>query len=117
MPSIRDLIAAIRQREGVDAVIVSGRDGLVIDSSVGPGLDVDDLAARIPPIVNAADELGAASAGGELVTAVLEHRGRMAVISVLSAETCLLVLVASKSNIGQLLFELRRNRDQIAALV
>jgi predicted regulator of Ras-like GTPase activity (Roadblock/LC7/MglB family) len=67
--------------------------------------------------VNAADELGAASAGAELVTAVLEHRGRMAVISVLSAETCLLVLVASKANIGQLLFELRRNRDQIAALV
>jgi uncharacterized protein len=117
MPSIRDLIAAIRQREGVDAVIVSGRDGLVIDSSAGPGLDVDDLAARIPPIANAADELGAASSGGELVTAVLEHRGRMAVISVLSAETCLLVLVAPKSNIGQLLFELRRNRDQIAALV
>jgi predicted regulator of Ras-like GTPase activity (Roadblock/LC7/MglB family) len=117
MPSIRDLIAAIRQRDGVDAAIVSGRDGLVIDSQVEPGLDVDDLAARIPPIVNAADELGGASGGGELVTAVLEHRGRLAIISVLSPETCLLVLVTPRANIGQLLYELRRNRDHIAALV
>ena len=117
MPSIRDLITAIRQRDGVDAVIVSGRDGLVIDSQVGPGLDVDDLAARVPPIVNAADELGVASSGGELVTAVLEHHGRLAIISVLSADTCLLVLVAPRANIGQLLFDLRRRREHIAALV
>jgi len=41
----------------------------------------------------------------------------MAVVSVLSAETCLLVLVSPRANIGQLLFELRRNRDHIAALV
>ena len=117
MPSIRDLIDAIRQRDGVDAVIVSGRDGLVIDSRVDEGLDVDDLAARIPPIVNAADELGSASGGRELVTAVLEHHDRLAIISVLSADTCLLVLVTARANIGQLLFELRRNRDHIAALV
>jgi predicted regulator of Ras-like GTPase activity (Roadblock/LC7/MglB family) len=117
MPSIRDLIAAIRHREGVDAVIVSGRDGLVIDSQVRPGLDVDDLAARVPPIVGAADDLGVASDGGELVTAVLEHRGRLAILSVLSADTCLLVLVTPRADIGQLLFELRRNRERIAALV
>jgi len=117
MPTIRDLITAIHQRDGVEAVVVSGLDGLVIDSRVGPGLDVDDLAARIPAVVNAADDLGVASGGETLVTAVLEHRGRMAVVSVLSAETCLLVLVSPRANIGQLLFELRRNRDHIAALV
>src|SRR5581483_12471103 len=31
MPSIRDLVAAIRQRDGVDAAIVLGRDGLLIE--------------------------------------------------------------------------------------
>ena len=117
MPTIRDLISAIHQRDGVDAAIVAGRDGLVIDSRVGPGMDVDDLAARIPPIVNAADDLGLASGGDKLVTAVLEHHERMVIISVLSADTCLLVLVSPRANVGQLLFELRRNRDHIAALV
>ena len=34
MASIRDLVAALRQRDGVDAAIVLGRDGLLIDSQV-----------------------------------------------------------------------------------
>ena len=32
MATIRDLVGALRQREGVDAAIVLGRDGLLIDS-------------------------------------------------------------------------------------
>ena len=50
MANIRDLVAALRQRDGVEAAIVLGRDGLLIDSQVVPGLDAEDLAARIPPI-------------------------------------------------------------------
>ena len=117
MPSIRDLVAAIRQRDGVDAAIVLGRDGLLIDSQLAPGLDADDVAARIPDIIGPADELGVATGRGELLTAVLEHRDGLAVVSVLSSEALLLVLVSPRANIGQLLFELRRNREHIAALV
>jgi len=117
MPSIRDLVAAIRQREGVDAAIVLGRDGLLIDSQLSAGLDADGIAARIPAIIGSADELGAATGRAELLTAVLEHRNGLAIVSVLSPEAILLVLVTPRANIGQLLFELRRNREQIAALV
>lgn len=117
MPSIRDLVTAIRQREGVDAAIVLGRDGLLIDSQLAPGLAADDIAARIPAIIGPADELGGATGRGELLTSVLEYRDGLAIVSVLSAEAILLVLVSPRANIGQLLFELRRNRDHIAALV
>jgi predicted regulator of Ras-like GTPase activity (Roadblock/LC7/MglB family) len=117
MPSIRDLVAAIRQREGVDAAIVLGRDGLLIDSQLAPGLEADDIAARIPAIISPADDLGNATNRGELLTAVLEHRNGLAIVSVLSPEAILLVLVTPRANIGQLLFELRRNREHIAALV
>jgi predicted regulator of Ras-like GTPase activity (Roadblock/LC7/MglB family) len=48
---------------------------------------------------------------------VLEHRNGLAIVSVLSSEAILLVLVTPRANIGQLLFELRRNRGHIAALV
>lgn len=117
MPSIRDLVAAIRQREGVDAAIVLGRDGLLIDSHLTPGLDAEDIAARIPAIIGSADDFGVAIGRGELMTAVLEHSKGLAIVSVLSPEAILLVLVTAKANLGQLLFELRRNREHIAALV
>lgn len=117
MASIRDLVAAIRQREGVEAAVVLGRDGLLIDGQTVPGLSADDIAARIPPIIGPADDLGTALGRRELLTAVLEHRGGVAIISAMSADVFLFVLVTPQANIGQLLFELRRNRDHIAALV
>jgi len=105
MPSIRDLVAAIRQREGVEAAVILGRDGLLIDSQSVPGLDAEDLAARIPAIIGPADELGAAANRGPLTTAVLEHQSGLAVVSVLNADAVLFVLVKPQANIGQLLFE------------
>jgi predicted regulator of Ras-like GTPase activity (Roadblock/LC7/MglB family) len=117
MPSIRDLVVAIGQREGVDATVVLGRDGLLIDSQVAPGVDAESIAARIPPIVGPADEFGQAAERGDLVTAVLEYAGGIAIVSVLSADAILLVLTTQDANVGQLLYELRRNHGHIAALV
>jgi predicted regulator of Ras-like GTPase activity (Roadblock/LC7/MglB family) len=117
MATIRDLVGAIRKRDGVDAVIVLGRDGLVIDSQTDDGFTADDVAAHVPSILTAADELGAAAARGSLSTAVLEYPAGLAIVSVLSQDALLLVLAQPNPNLGQLLFELRRNREHIAALV
>ena len=117
MPSIRDLVGAIRQREGVEAAVVLGRDGLLIDSQGVPGLDPEDLAARIPAIIGPADDLGEGIGRGTLITAVLEYPRGLAIVSVLNADAILVVLVRPDANVGQLLFELRRNREHIAALV
>ena len=117
MPSIRDLVSAIRQREGVEAAVVLGRDGLLIDSQSLDGIDTEDLAARIPAIIGPADDLGSSASRGPLLTAVLEHTDGLAIISVLNTDAVLLVLVQPTANVGQLLFELRRNREHIAALV
>ena len=60
---------------------------------------------------------GGAASRGPLTTTVLEHRDGFAVISVLSDDAILLVLVRPQANVGQLLLELRRNRENIASLV
>ena len=117
MPSIRDLVAAIRRRDGVEAAVILGRDGLLIDGQAVPGLNAEDIAARIPSIIAPADELAGALARGQLTTAVLEYQRGLAVVSVLSLDALLLVLVRPDANVGQLLFELRRNRGHIASLV
>lgn len=117
MATIRDLVGAIRKRDGVDAVIVLGRDGLVIDSQTGDGFTSDDVAAHVPSVLTAADELGGTADRGALTTAVLEYPRGLAIVSVLSPDALLLVLAQPNPNLGQLLFELRRNREHIAALV
>ena len=117
MATIRDLVGAIRQREGVEAAVVLGRDGLLIDSQVLPNFDPEHIAAHLPSIINAAEELASAAKRGELVTSILEYERGYAIVSVLSREALLLVLVQSNADVGKLLCELRRNRQHIAALV
>lgn len=116
MATIRDLVAALRRREGVDAVVVLGRDGLLIDGDTG-NLAADDLAAHVPGIVAAADELGRTAAHGQLSTGLLEFQDALAIVTSLSADALLLVLTRPGSHVGPLLFELRRHREQIASLV
>ncbi|HYV96814.1 MAG TPA: roadblock/LC7 domain-containing protein [Gemmatimonadaceae bacterium] len=117
MPTIRDLVAAIRQRDGVEAAVVLGHDGLVIDGQALAGMDTEHIAAHVPALVSAARSFADIAARGELTTAVLEYAHGMAVVSVLSPDAVLLVLLQFGANLGQLLFELRRNREHIAALV
>lgn len=117
MPTIRDLVGAIRQRDGVEAAIVLGRDGLLIDSEAIAQLDAERVAAHVPSIITAADEFGAVTGRGPLTTAVLEHPMGIAIVSALSSDAVLLVLVRPSADVGQLLFELRRNRANIASLV
>lgn len=117
MATIRDLVAAIRQREGVEAAVVLGRDGLLIDGQALAGLDIETVAAHVPSIISSAEEFSGSAQRGDLVTVVLEYSRGMGIVSALSADALLLVLVQPSANIGQLLFELRRNRERIAALV
>src|SRR5436309_8845647 len=48
MATIRDVVEALSRSNGVDAVLVVGRDGLPIDSRVANGVDAESVAALLP---------------------------------------------------------------------
>ena len=117
MATIRDLVSALRRREGVDAAIVLGRDGLLIDGATEGALDPEGLAAHVPPMVAAAVDMGLASGRSDFVLMVLEYGGGTAVVTSVSPDALLLVLLRPSANLAAMLFDLRRHRAQIAALV
>ncbi|HEX9563922.1 MAG TPA: roadblock/LC7 domain-containing protein [Gemmatimonadaceae bacterium] len=117
MPTIHDLVRAIAQREGVEAVVILGRDGLLIDARTSGELDGELLAAMTPAIISAAEALGQSAARGSLVTAVLEYDRGTAIVSCVSVDALMLVLVHSSANVASLLYDLRRHRANIASLV
>jgi uncharacterized protein len=118
MSAIRDLITSLRSRAGVDAVVVVGRDGLVIDADAEAGVDTERVAAHVPALVVAGDAFGTASERGVVTTAVVEHeRGGLAILAVLTSDVALLVLLDPSADAGPLLYEVRRERARFAALV
>lgn len=117
MPTIRELVAAIGQRDGVEAAIVLGNDGLLIDGHTSGTLDAERLAALVPGIVAAASEFSTECSRGALVSGVLEYERGVALVSSLTPDALLLVLVHPSANVGALLYELRRHRGHIASIV
>jgi predicted regulator of Ras-like GTPase activity (Roadblock/LC7/MglB family) len=115
-----DLDAALdrlRGHEGVEHVLVLGRDGLLIQHTGAAGLDAETVSAMVPGLASAAAGLGAAAGAGgaSLVAARLE--GGVAVVSVLSPEILLAVLLRPDVGFAPLLHELTERRAQLASLV
>lgn len=117
MPTIRDVVQALAQRRGVKAAIVLGRDGLPIDSASKNGLDPEGVAAVVPALVTACGTVGGAAACGAFESGVVEYDGGIALVTAVTPETLLVVVVAPQTNIGSLLYEIRRHRPAIAKLL
>ena len=117
MPTLRDLIETLQARADVAGAVVLGRDGLLVDAGGLDAADAEHLAAVAPGIASAGDAMGAAASDGPLSTAVLEFAHGLAVVSVLSPDVLLVVRLARDAEPGALVYELRRHRAQLAALV
>ena len=107
MATIREVVEALSRRTGVDAVVVVGRDGLPIDSRTANGVDAESVAALLPSVINGMAQLGQAGGRGDFGAGVLEF----------GAGALLVVLVQPSTNVGALLYDLRRHRSAIASLL
>ncbi|MDH3495763.1 MAG: roadblock/LC7 domain-containing protein [Gemmatimonadota bacterium] len=117
MSTIRDVVHALARRPGVKAAIVLGHDGLPIDSVSANGLDPDSVAALVPPLVSACRQLGDTAACGAFTAGAVEFDDGLAVVELLTSETLLALVVAPGTNVGALLYELRKHRAAIAGLL
>lgn len=117
MATIRDVVEALGRREGVEAVIILGNDGLPIASHVVNGADPEVLSALVPNVVQASEQLGHHAGRGTMTTGVVEFESGMAVVSNISSDAKLLVMLRARTNIGPLLYDLTRHRAEIAGLL
>jgi predicted regulator of Ras-like GTPase activity (Roadblock/LC7/MglB family) len=117
MPGLREVVQHLAERDGVEAVVVGSGDGLTIDQATRSGFDPETLAAMIPALTQTAGQVGTAASGGNLDNAVFEFGGRLLVLTALNEGNNLLVLTTAATNIGELLYDLRKHRPAIAELL
>jgi predicted regulator of Ras-like GTPase activity (Roadblock/LC7/MglB family) len=117
MAGLRDVVQGLAARPDVDAVVVLSSDGLPIDSAGRNALDSDAVAALAATFANGAARLGEAAECSGVNGTVVEFSDRLAVIRTLGSEGHLFILAARATNIGQLLFDLRRDAPALATLL
>ena len=98
-------------------MVVLGLDGLTIDSFTKNGADADGVAALVPLLIDACAKLGVAGTRGEFNAGVMEYGNGFVVVSVVSSDALLAVVVQPDTNVGGLLYELRQHRAAIADLL
>jgi predicted regulator of Ras-like GTPase activity (Roadblock/LC7/MglB family) len=116
MSELESALVRLRGHEGVQDLILLGRDGLVI-RHLGNGGNEEAVAARVPGIAAACGALGSAAATGALATAVLEFDSGVAIVTVLSADMLLALLVQPGVGFAPLLRDLRRERRTLVELL
>lgn len=116
MATIRQVLDALARRPGVQAVVAVGDDGLPIDSRVGDSIDPEGVAALVPAIVRSCNEFGGASRRGAFAGGVFEFGDGLALVSVLDRGALLAILVAPRTDVGELLYDLKRYHSAITAL-
>lgn len=94
-----------------------GHDGLTIDSVVNGDFDTDSVSALIPSVIDGCNMVGAEAGLDSLTTGIIEYSGGIAIITQLTPETLLVILVRPNVNIGSLLYDLRRHRVAITELL
>ncbi len=116
MSTIRDVVRDLAEREGVDAVVVLGPDGIPIDSSTSGSVEAEDFAAMVPRAVSAIGDLGAAAGRVAFSTGVAEYDDGLLILTRLTPRALMAISVRHGVNIGPLLHELRRDHSAMAAL-
>ncbi len=117
MSELDQTLAALRAHEGVQHVLVLGRDGLLIRHAGEGDLDPETVSAMIPAITSAAGELGGAAERGEVRTVVVRLRGAVAVVEVLADDLLLAILLRDGVGFAPLLRDLARDRDRLASMI
>jgi predicted regulator of Ras-like GTPase activity (Roadblock/LC7/MglB family) len=117
MTGLRDVVRGLAARDDVDAVVVVSSDGLPIDFAGRSRLDAEAVAALAASFANGARRLGQAAECDGLSAGVLEFGDRLAVVRTLGTEGHLFILAAKTTNIGPLLFELRRQASDLATIL
>lgn len=116
MSQLDDALDRIRSHDGVEHVLVLGRDGLLIQHA-GGDLDAETVSAMVPGVAQAASALGGAAGAGNAGTVVVRLESGVAIVEELSDDVLLAVLLRSGTGFAALLAELARSRGELAQLV
>jgi predicted regulator of Ras-like GTPase activity (Roadblock/LC7/MglB family) len=118
MTELDTALEGLRAHEGVEHLILLGRDGLVVRHAGSGSADEETIAARVPGLAAACEALGrAAGAQGRFSTAVIEFDHGVAVVASLSSDLLLSIQIRPGVGFATLLRRLRQDRLRLIELL
>jgi predicted regulator of Ras-like GTPase activity (Roadblock/LC7/MglB family) len=117
MPPLHDTLEAMANRPDTVGAMVLSDEGLVIDSALAIPVEEELVAALAATAARSIRGLTEAIAQGQPEQIVIESSLGTLLLTPLTASATLLVIAENDSDLGDLLYDLRRHAPALAELV
>ena len=117
LKSPKEILREILKTEGVKAVIIAGRDGLVISSEGIIDADMETIGAIASSGLGSSEALGSEARVGELEQLISQYKGGIAIIQLITEEALLLLLATKDANLGMLRLAINRSKKQLVEIL
>ncbi len=112
---LKQILGEFLKIDGVNAAVVVGRDGFVIESAVSGKMDIDALGAMASTGMGTSEAMGKELGKGELHQMLVELDHGPIIMSPLSADELIAVVASNEANVGRVRYELKKNKERLIA--
>ena len=111
--NLKTLLGRFRAVESVELAAVVATDGLLIESTSIPGVDVDAICAVASNGLAMAEALGREIDKGGTIQTMLEYEDGMVLIEPISGDAMLLLLANARDDLGYVRFLVAKHREDM----
>jgi uncharacterized protein len=110
---LKSLLGHFRALESVELAAVVAHDGLLIESSALPNVEVDAICAVASNGLVMSESLGREIDKGDSLQTLLEYEYGVVVLEPLNHEAMLLLVTSAREELGRLRFLVALHRDEL----
>lgn len=112
---LKQILGEFLKIEGVNAAVVVGRDGFVIESAASGKVDIDALGAMASTGMGTAEAMGKELQKGELLQMLVELEKGPIILSPLSGDELIAIVADTTANTGRIRYDLKKNKERLIA--
>jgi predicted regulator of Ras-like GTPase activity (Roadblock/LC7/MglB family) len=110
---LRNLLGRFRAVDSIDLAAVVATDGLLIESTARPDVDVDAICAVASNGLAMAEALGREIDKGGALQTMLEYEHGLVLIEPISSDAMLLLVANSRDDLGYVRFLVAKHREDM----
>lgn len=113
MADVKTLLNEFIKVDGINAALVVGRDGFVIESATKGKLDMEAVGAVVSTGIGSSEVMGESLKLGEIAQAMMEYKDGLITTSLLGRNALLVVVSDARANIGAVRYHVKTKSPDI----
>ncbi len=114
MASIRSILTEFTKLQGVSAVCLVGRDGFLLDSIAGRGIDAEMIGAIASSGYGSSESMGKQLGKGGMVLSMSEFERGPVLFSPVGEDSLIVIIAEKDANLGMIRLKLKKEVQALA---